>query len=62
MAHTHHDGASNTNQGNTLMFTKTIIALFAALALFSSASFDSGAKAQGDCDTEWGSAYARPRC
>ena len=44
------------------MFTKTMIALFAALALFSSASFDPGAKAQGDCDTEWGSAYARPRC
>jgi hypothetical protein len=42
------------------MLKKTIIALVAALALI--ASFDSGAKAQGGCDTEWGSAYARPRC
>ena len=45
------------------MFTKTMIALFAALALFSSASFDSGANARpqgGDC--ELGSAYAVSRC
>jgi hypothetical protein len=43
------------------MFTKTIIALFAALALF--ASFDSGAKAQGgSCEEGNGSAYARPLC
>jgi hypothetical protein len=60
MAHTHHDGASNTNQGNTLMLTKTIIALFAALALF--ASFDSGANAQGGCEEGNSSAYARPLC
>jgi hypothetical protein len=42
------------------MFTKTMIALFAALALF--ASFDYGANAQGNCDFDSGSAYARPRC
>ena len=42
------------------MLKKTIIALVAALGLF--ASFHSGVKAQGGCDTEWSSAYARPPC
>ena len=42
------------------MLKKTIIALVAALGLF--ATIDTGAKAQGGCDTEWSSAYARPRC
>jgi hypothetical protein len=42
------------------MFKKSIIALFAAIALF--ASFDTGAKAQG-CDDSANSAYAvMPRC
>lgn len=44
------------------MFKKSIIALFAAIALF--ASFDTGAKAQGGgCDDSANSAYAvMPRC
>jgi hypothetical protein len=39
---------------------KFIIALVAALALFT--SFDSGANAQGGCEESAASAYARPRC
>jgi len=43
------------------MLRKTIIALFATLALF--ASFNSGSNARpGGVDCEGGSAYAIPRC
>jgi hypothetical protein len=42
------------------MFKKSMIALFAALALI--ASFDHGANAQGNCEESAASAYARPRC
>jgi hypothetical protein len=42
------------------MFKKTMIALLAAFALF--ASFDTGVKAQGNCNYDAGDAYARPRC
>ena len=43
------------------MFRKTMIALFATLALF--ASFDVGANARpAGLDCEAGSAYAIPRC
>jgi hypothetical protein len=47
------------------MLTKnmSIIGLFAALALFASASFDSRANAQGVCDDSAQSAFAAlPRC
>jgi hypothetical protein len=43
------------------MLRKTVIALFATLALF--ASIDTGANARpGGSDCEAGSAYAVPRC
>lgn len=43
------------------MLRKTLIALFATLALF--ASFSSGSNARpGGLDCEGGSAYAIPRC
>jgi hypothetical protein len=55
----HQHGAS-AQPGDTSMFKKTIIALFATFALF--ASFDTGANAQGSCEEGHASAYARPRC
>ncbi len=42
------------------MLKKTLIALFASLALI--ATLDSGANARGDCDDSAASAYAVPRC
>ena len=42
------------------MFKKTMIALFATIALI--ASFETGANAQGSCEEGHASAYARPRC
>jgi hypothetical protein len=42
------------------MLKKTLIALFATLAVI--ASFHSGANAGGNCEESAASAYARPRC